>query len=174
MRKAIFGGANSLDNFIARDDGAVDWLMWSDEVSEIISAFWKGVDTILMGRKTYEVSVANGGGGGAMPGISSYVFSRTLTKVGEGATLVRDNAEEFVQALKQRPGKDICVMGGGEFGRTLFDADLIDVVGMNIHPLLLGSGTPLFHSLKKQVNLDLAECRPLKNGCVYLTYNVKR
>jgi dihydrofolate reductase len=174
MRKVIFGGANSLDNFLARPDGGIDWLMWSDEVAEIITSFWNGVDTMLMGRKTYEVSLQNGGGGGAAPGMSSYVFSRTLTSVGEGATLVRDNAEEFVRELKQQPGKDICLMGGGDFGRSLFEADLIDVVGMNIHPLLLGGGVPLFHTLKKQINLELTECRRLKNGCVYLTYDVKR
>jgi dihydrofolate reductase len=109
-----------------------------------------------------------------MPGVSSYVFSRTLTSVGEGATLVRENAEEFVRNLKKEPGKDICVMGGGEFGRSLLEAGLIDVVGMNIHPVLLGSGIPLFHPLSKQVSLELTECRPLKNGCVYLTYDVKR
>ena len=109
-----------------------------------------------------------------MPGVSSYVFSRTLKSVKGDATLVSENAAEFVCELKQRPGKDICVMGGGEFGRSLFDADLIDVVGMNIHPLLMGRGVPLFHTLKKQVDLELIECRQLKNGCVYLTYNVKR
>jgi dihydrofolate reductase len=174
MRKVIFGGANSLDNFLARPDGGIDWLMWNEEVSEIMSTFWKTVDTVLVGRKTYEVSLAMGGGGGPVSGLTSYVFSRTLKKVEGGAILVSENADAFIRDLKQQPGKDICVMGGGEFGQFLFDAELIDVVGVNIHPLLLGGGVPLFHKLKKQVNLALTECRQLKNGCVYLTYNVKR
>ncbi|MGB8507730.1 MAG: hypothetical protein WCD76_04950, partial [Pyrinomonadaceae bacterium] len=55
MRKVIFGGANSLDNYIARADDAVDWLMWTDETAKVTAAFWKTVDTVLMGRKTYEV-----------------------------------------------------------------------------------------------------------------------
>lgn len=173
MRKVVFGGANSLDNFIARSDGGVDWLMWNDEVSEIMADLWNQFDTMLTGRKTYEVGLASGGGP-AMPGIASYVFSRTLKKVEGDAILVSENAADVIRDLKQKPGKDIFVMGGGEFGRFLFDEDLIDVVGMNIHPLLLGGGVPLFHTLKKQVNLELAECRALKNGCVYLTYNVKR
>jgi dihydrofolate reductase len=173
MRKIIFGGANSLDNYIAKADNAVDWLLWNDEVAEIISNSWKSFDAVLMGRKTYEVSLSSGMGG-ATPGVASFVFSRTLENVEGDATLVRENAAEFVRQLKQKPGKDICVMGGGEFGRFLLDADLIDVVGVNIHPLLMGSGIPLFHPLTRQVNLELDECRRLKNGCVYLTYNVKR
>lgn len=57
-RKVTFGVASSLDGFIARPDHAVDWLLWSDEVSEITAEFWKTVDTVVMGRKTYEVLVA--------------------------------------------------------------------------------------------------------------------
>jgi dihydrofolate reductase len=53
MRKVTFGGANSLDNYIARPDGAVDWLLWTKEVNEIMKDYWKTIDTIVMGRKTY-------------------------------------------------------------------------------------------------------------------------
>ncbi len=53
MRKVTFGGANSLDNFIARPDGAVDWLIWGDEAGEIMKGFWQNIDTIVMGRKTW-------------------------------------------------------------------------------------------------------------------------
>ena len=59
MRKVTFGGANSLDNYFARKDGGMDWLMWSDEAMELMKDFWPGIDTIIMGRKTYEVAVAN-------------------------------------------------------------------------------------------------------------------
>ena len=69
-------------------------------------------------------------------------------------------------------GKDICVLGGGVLARSLFEADLIDEVGINIHPVLLGSGIPLFHEMKKQINLKLIKCQELKNGCVVLKYKV--
>jgi len=59
MRKVTFGGANSLDNFIARTDGAVDWLLWGDEAA-VMSAFWKSIDTVVMGRKTYEAGLKQG------------------------------------------------------------------------------------------------------------------
>ena len=77
MRKVTFGGANSLDNYLARPDGAVDWILWGDEAAAVMADYWKTIDTILMGRKTYEVALERGGGGG-YPGMNTYVFSRTL------------------------------------------------------------------------------------------------
>jgi dihydrofolate reductase len=64
-------------------------------------------------------------------------------------------------------------MGGGELARSLFEAGLIDEVGFNIHPVLLGSGIPLFHPMSRQVHLELIERRSFKNGCVYVMYRVK-
>ena len=64
-------------------------------------------------------------------------------------------------------------MGGGELGTALLEAGVVDEIGFNIHPLLLGSGVSLFHTMKKQVDLELMECKPMKNGCVYLLYRVK-
>lgn len=172
-RKVTFGGANSLDNFIARPDHAVDWLMWSNEAGDIMKEYWSTVDTIIMGRKTYEVAARSGQGGGGFPGVSTYVFSRTLHSAPKGATLVSEDVVDFVRRLKQEPGRDICIMGGGELARPLFEAGLIDEIGFNIHPVLLGSGVPLFHPMPRQIDLELLECRPFKNGCVYVKYAVK-
>lgn len=176
MRKVTYGGATSLDNFLARADHAVDWLMWSDEAGAIMQEYWSTIDTILMGRKTYEIAARNNPGGDneGMPGIHTYVFSRTLKNVpGPGATLIASDAAAFVKDLKQKPGKGICVMGGGELAHSLFEADLIDEVGFNIHPVLLGLGIPAFHKMTRQIDLELAECKPFKNGCVYVLYRVK-
>ena len=175
MRKVTFGGANSLDNFIARVDDAVDWLMWSDEAGEIMKNYWSTIDTILMGRKTYEVALrSTEGKRNLYSGIRTFVFSKTLKPgTSKGIEIVTTDAAEFVSDLKKEKGKDICVMGGGDFARTLFEADLIDEIGFNIHPVLLGAGIPLFHSMKKQIDLELIECRPFKNGCVYVGYRVK-
>jgi dihydrofolate reductase len=173
MRKVTFGVANSLDNFIARPNGAVDWLYWSDDVSAVMAAFWRTIDTVVMGRKTYEVALRHGGG--AYPGVQNYVFSRTMTPSPDRKVeIVADDAATFLRDLKARPGKGICVMGGGELARALFEAELIDEIGLNIHPVLLGSGVPLFHRLARQVDLELLECRTLQGGCVLVTYRVKR
>ena len=173
MRKVVFGGGNSLDNFIARPDHGFDWLIWSDDVAAITAELWKTIDTVVMGRKTYEVAEKNGLGDG-YPGVKNYVFSRTLQqKPGGHVTIVRDEAADFVRRMKQEDGKDICVIGGGELARSLFEAGLIDEIGFNIHPVLLGKGIPLFHPMSRQIDLELKECRTLSNGCVYVRYQVK-
>lgn len=175
MRKVIFGGANSLDNFIARKDDAVDWLLWSKEVPEIMKEMWKTIDTIVMGRKTYEVAQRMGGGGGGFSGVKTYVFSRTLKKRNsKKITFVDEDAAVFVRRLKEADeGNDICVLGGGLLAKSLFEADLIDEIGFNIQPVLLGSGIPLFHEMSRQIDLELKACRQLSTGCVLLTYKVK-
>lgn len=171
MRKITFGGAISLDNYLARQDHSVDWLMWSDEAGEIMKDFWSSIDTVLIGRKTYEVAVRNGQSGG-YPGIQTCLFSRTMKSAPAGVTLVREDAIAFVRQLKEQPGKDICLMGGGELASSLFEAGLIDEIGFNIHPILLGSGIPLYHWMSRQIQLELEECRPFENGCVYVVYRV--
>ena len=174
MRKVIFGGANSLDNFIARKDGAVDWLMWSKEVPKIMEEMWKTIDTMVMGRKTYEVAERMGGVGD-QSGVKTYVFSRTIKKPkSKKMTFVSEDAGGFVRRLKEEEeGRDILVMGGGLLAKSLFEADLIDEIGFNIHPVLLGSGIALFHEMSRQIDLELKECRQLSKGCVLVTYTVK-
>jgi dihydrofolate reductase len=174
MRKVTFGGANSLDNYLARTDHAVDWLLWCDEAYTVMADYWKTIDTVLMGRKTYEVALRSGKGAGAYPGVKTYVFSRTLKPDSSGAaTIISGDAAEFVRKLKQQDGKDIGLMGGGELAKSLFEAGLIDEIGLNIHPLLLGSGVPLFHPMSRQIDLELRECKTFKNGCVLVSYRVK-
>jgi dihydrofolate reductase len=182
MRKVTFGGANSLDNFIARPDGGVDWLMWGPEAAEIMKEYWANIDTIIMGRKTWDISQAMASTpkkkketADLYGGMKTYVFSRTL-EPGEqdGAIILNDDPGSFVRDLKTQKGKDICIMGGGEIARDLFEAGVIDEIGFNIHPVLLGRGVPLFHTMSRQTDLELIECRSFKNGCVYVLYRVLR
>ncbi len=173
MRTVVFGGANSLNNYFARKDDAVDWLLWSDEVGEFMADYWTRFDTVLMGRRTYEVAKRSGGGA-FYPGMTTYVFSHTLNKKDHPKVkIVSDDVVPFVQKLKQEEGKDICLMGGGLLARPLFEADLIDEVGFNIHPVILGSGIPIFHEISRQIDLELLECRQFKTGCVLVIYRVK-
>src|SRR5437868_12661563 len=126
MRRVTFGGASSLDGYFARKDGSVDWLMWSDEAAEIMQGYWTTIDTIVMGRKTYEAGLKmKNGKKNLYSGIRTYVFSRTLRPGKDGPLeIVDDDAASFVAKLKKGRGKDICVMGGGELARALFEADL--------------------------------------------------
>lgn len=174
MRKVTFGGANSLDNFIARKDDAVDWLLWGKEAADYMKDYWKTIDTVVMGRKTYEVALKHSGGKSPYPGVKSYVFSRTIKESAHREIeIIGTDAAEFVRNLKNQEGRDICVMGGGELAKSLFEANLIDEIGFNIHPVLLGQGIPLFHEMSHQIDLELLDCRTFENGCVLVSYRVK-
>ena len=170
MRKVIFGGANSLDNYIAGKNDSVDWLRHNDEVNEIMKRYWDTIDTVIMGRRTWEIAMKGGSGGSK--GIKSYVCSRTLKKVPGKKIELAPDAVSLVQRLKSEDGKDIIVMGGSLIGKSLFEAGLVDEFGVNIHPVLLGSGIPLFCEMERQIELELLECRQLKTGCVFLNYRV--
>ncbi|MGQ0736317.1 MAG: dihydrofolate reductase family protein [Acidobacteriota bacterium] len=172
MRTVTFGVGCSLDGFIARADHSVDWLHWSADVQALTTEFWKTIDTVVMGRKTYEVALR--AGTSAYPGVRNIVFSRTMPPPPDRSVeVVADEAGPFMRALKAKRGSGICVMGGGELAHSLFEARLIDEVGLNIHPILLGSGIPLFLAQPRSVALDLVECRSIQGGCVYLLYRVR-
>ena len=184
MRKVTLGLANSLDNFIARKDGGSDWLHWSKEVAQISAKFMKTVDAILIGRKTYEVML--GFGQTSYPGAKNYVFSRskqkslalkkslaTKKKIDKNVEIVTEDVVKFVRDLKSKKGKGICLFGGGELAKSLFEAGLIDEVVLNIHPVLLGSGVPLFHEMKRQIDLELVDVRTLKGGYLLVSYRLK-
>lgn len=176
MRTVTYGAAVSLDGYIARPDGGVDWLHFSKDVQSVMGAYWPTVDTIVFGRRTFEIAMKQqGGGGGGAGGIASYVCSRTLTTLDvPGATLVTGDAGGFVAKLRREPGKGICVMGGAALAASLFAADAIDEVGLNIHPILLGAGIPMFAGPPRDISLELTECRRMDGGCMLVNYRVRR
>ena len=176
-RKVIYGGACSLDGYFAGKGGAIDWLHMGKDVEELMRKSWESTDTILMGRKTWDFAQAMAAGGTEAPPVQAkaYVFSRTLKSLpGKDAELVTTDAGEFVRKLKTQPGKDIMVMSGGNFATSLLQEGLIDEIGLNIHPVLLGGGVPAFLDPGKRVTLELTECRQLERGCVLVIYRVKR
>jgi dihydrofolate reductase len=171
MRKLTFGAAISLDHYLARNDGSVDWILWSDEAAATMSSFWSTIDTVLWGRKTYDFAVRNGQKQGYI-GKENFVFSRTLDKSTTSVPVVSEDIAQFVADLKANSGNGIALMGGGDVARTLFEAGLIDEIHFTVHPLLLGAGVPLFHPMTRQINLELLECRAYQNGCVSLSYRI--
>jgi dihydrofolate reductase len=175
MRKVIYGGACSLDGFLTDRSGGIDWLHYSKDVEEIMRQSWADADTVLLGRKTWEWASSHAGPDDpSVANIKSYVFSRTLTSIPDKkAELVTGDAGGFVRKLKSKPGKDIIVMSGGNFATSLLQAGVVDEIGLNIHPLLLGAGPPAFLDAGARVNLELTECRRLDGGCVFVRYAVK-
>jgi dihydrofolate reductase len=175
MRKVIYGGACSLDGLLADRKTAVDWLHFSKDVEAIMRASWASADTVLLGRKTWEWASSKAGPDDpSVTGVTSYVFSRTLTSIPDKkAQLITSDAGGFVRKLKAAPGKDIIVMSGGNFATSLLKEGVIDEIGLNIHPLLLGAGPQAFLDTGGRIQLELMECRQLDGGCVFVRYAVK-
>ncbi|MGI8735317.1 MAG: dihydrofolate reductase family protein [Pyrinomonadaceae bacterium] len=184
MRKVKYFIANSLDNFIARPGGAVEWL-FNDGTNYGMAEFFRSIDTILLGRKTFDFANSQTEKskrrtrkakrkGGVGWGMKSYVFSRTLKPEDhDDVTIISEEAGKFVRSLKSQPGKDIWLMGGGQLAGSLLAEDVVDEISLNIHPVLLGRGIPLFTELANQVNLELFASKAHKNGCVQVDYRVK-
>ncbi|HYD14077.1 MAG TPA: dihydrofolate reductase family protein [Allosphingosinicella sp.] len=175
MRKVTWGAACSLDLMLTGPDGGLDWLRWSDDAAQISGARWQGVDTLLMGRKTWDFAARSGGGGDAGDSpIRTFIFSRTMTEAPKGATLVATDPAAFVREFKQKEGGDIIVMGGGDLASQLIEGGVVDEIGLNVHPVLLGGGIPFFRPMARQVSLVLREARPIAKDCVFLRYGVAR
>jgi dihydrofolate reductase len=191
MRTVTYGAACSLDGFIAGPAGEIDWLHYSQDVHDNMASYWKGVDTILMGRKTWDVAQALGAPkvkkraarattakaprrpSNPYAGMRTCIFSRTLTSIDvPGVDLVREDAATFVRELKAQPGRGICLMGGGELAASLLGAGVVDEVGLNVHPVLLGRGIPMFRDAGRRVALELVEQRTMDGGCALLRYRV--
>lgn len=166
-RRVILGLGISLDGYIARLDGAVDFLFMPKDYS--MGPFFKTIDTLIMGRKTYDVAKAMGGGfDGKMP---TYVMSRTLPQgEREGVIFTQESPAGLVAHLRKKNGKHIWMMGGGELARDFLKADLIDELYLGIVPVLLGEGIPLFPSGFPQRNFALVENKSYSRGLIGLKY----
>src|SRR5262245_20175932 len=137
MRKVVYSLTNSLDNFIARADGAADWILMDDEIMNEFPKLYARFDTVLIGRKTYDFTLQhNPETSQEMSGfmeMKTYVFSRTLKESSNpGMKIVSDNAGEFVRSLKNESGKDIWLMGGGILAASLLKERLVDEIGLAI------------------------------------------
>ena len=170
MRKVILGVAVSLDGLIEGPNGEYDWCFTDQDYGFI--AFFNRVDTIFVGRKTYEMSLGMEGGGAGFPKFKEYIFSTTIDKVKEGATLIKDNIKIEVEKIKKDSGKDIWLFGGASLTTSLMNLGLVDEVSLAVHPILLGSGKPLFKNIKDRINLTLLDTKTYSTGLVSLTYSL--
>ena len=174
MRKIIVYIATSADGFIARPDGDIGWLDRPRVAGNYgMNEFYRSIDTVLMGRKTYELGLKLGQA--SYPGKRNYVFSRTLPQSpARDVELIAQEAGEFAKNLRTAPGKDIWLVGGGVLIASLLDCGQVDEFIVHVIPVMIGEGIPLVEPRHRSVPLALLSARSFADGVVRLHYRVER
>ena len=172
MKRLRYSVAMSLDGFIASSDGGYDWILMDPDVD--FAAIAAEFDTLIMGRGTYALSADSGGATFGMGDVKVYVVSTTLDPAEHPkVTIVSDDVEKRVAALKAEEGKDIWLFGGGVLFRSLLEMKLVDAVEVGVIPVLLGDGIPLLPGVEERARLKLRKVHEYpQSGTVSLTYDV--
>jgi dihydrofolate reductase len=171
MRRIRYRVAMSLDGYLAGPNGEIDWITMDPEIdfADIFSQF----DTLLIGRKTFEVMV--NAGRASTPGMKTVVFSRTLTQWDHpDVTIIAADEQKKLTEMKASLGKDIWLFGGGSLFRNLEEVGLVDTVEVTVVPILLGAGIPLLPGPASRIKLSLTAHRVYKSGILSLEYAIKK
>jgi dihydrofolate reductase len=158
----------SMDGFVAGPNGEHDWIVMDPAFD--FEGYVREFDTILMGRRTFEI--AGAGGGASMPGVRTIVCSRTLLPADHPKITIADDAVDSVRTLKREAGKDIWLFGGGELFRSLLEAKLVDTIEVAVVPIALSQGVPLLPAGKRSPQLRLLSSKILPSGVVTLNYSI--
>lgn len=173
-RKVIVHIAASADGYIARPDGDLEWLTNrpAPEGFYGMNAFMKTIDATVMGRKTYEMSLELGAK--FDPASMAFVFSRQDPPAGLplGVAFVNEAIGSFVRRLREQPGKDIWLMGGGDLIASFLDENAIDEFVVSVVPVFIGDGIPLIARRHRHVPLELLSTDRFEDGLVQLHYRV--
>jgi dihydrofolate reductase len=174
-RKVIVHIGTSADGYIARSDGDLEWLTSrpAPEGFYGMNAFMGSIDTKVLGRKTYEMSLEMGAKFDS--GSRTFVFSRHSppADVPSGVEFVSDSIDGFVGRLRDQPGRDIWLMGGGEIIASFLDAQAIDEFVISVAPVFIGEGIPLIARRRRHVPLDLHSVERFEDGLIQLHYRVQ-
>ncbi|WP_459500586.1 dihydrofolate reductase family protein [Bacillus sp. C1] len=143
-RKVILYIGTSIDGYIANEDGTLEWLESTEtEGDNGYSTLLERIDTVLMGKKTYDV-IRGFDMDYPYANYTNYVFSTSVEDKDEYAQFVKENVKTFIMNLKKQPGKDIWLIGGGNLAREFFKENLIDEFQLAIAPIILGKGISLY------------------------------
>lgn len=170
MRQLRYSVAASLDGYVAGPNGEYDWITIDPEID--FEAMYAGFSGLVMGRKSYDVFVATGGGVG--PALPTYVYSTTLPEGERDGVVFARDAAAHVKDLKRVDGKPLWLWGGGELFRALAAAGLVDGVDVAVIPIVLGGGIPLMAPAGPRLPLTLRSHRLYKaSGIMFLEYDVR-
>ena len=174
-RKVIVHIATSAVGYIARPDGDLEWLTSrpAPEGFYGMNAFMQSVDTKFLGRKTYEASLRMGAKFDSEN--RTFVFSRRSSPANAppGVEFVKDAIGPFVSRLREQPGKDIWLMGGGEIIAAFLDEKAIDEFVISVVPVFIGEGIPLIARRHRHAPLELRSIERFDDGLVQLHYAVQ-
>jgi dihydrofolate reductase len=172
-RKFIVYVAVSADGFIARRDGSVDWLDRPRPKGNYgMAEFYRSVDTCVLGRKTYDLSVSFGMAEG-YAGKKNYVFSRTLSKAASPkVNIVGEDVRVFAERMRSERGKDIWLVGGAELVAAFLDCGQVDEFIIHVVPTMIGDGIPLVAPRHRDLGLKLLASKQFPDGVVKLHYAV--
>ncbi len=176
-RRIIASVATSADGYIARKNGGVEWLDRPRPPGNYgMGAFMRSIDTVLLGRKTWDQALRMGLKDGAMgPKIRSYVFSRRRRKSRFASfEFVSEPVGRFARRLRSLPGRDIWMMGGADILASFLDAGEIDELIIHVIPVFIGDGIPLVKPRRRLIRLKLLSARRFPDGVVRLHYAVRR
>ena len=151
MRKTVLFIASSLDGYIAKNNGSVDWLPVN--CSSGYDEFYKSIDTVIIGKKTYDQVLTFG----AYPykDKESYVLTRNDTQSNDENIQFVNNVEKLTKNLLTSAGSNIWLVGGAEIITTFMNLGFIDEIILSIIPVVLGSGIPLFNNIQKETKFQL-------------------
>ena len=174
-RKIIVYVATSADGFIARLDGSVDWLDRPRPKGNYgMGAFYRSIDTCVLGRKTYDVSVKFGMADG-YAGKKNYVFSRTVSKAASPkVSVVSEDVHVFSERLRCEKGKAIWLVGGAELVAAFLDSGQVDEFIIHVIPKMIGEGIPLVAARHRDLGLKLLATKSFPDGVVKLHYAVRK
>ncbi|MFL5805130.1 MAG: dihydrofolate reductase family protein [Roseiflexaceae bacterium] len=185
MRNVILLMHMSLDGFVAGPDGELDWIRFDDQLVDDVAALTATADTALFGRVTYQMMEAYWPTAAESPTATKHdidharwvnnapkiVFSRTLEQVSWAhSRIVRDNIPDEIARLKQQSGKHLLMIGSTKTAQTLMQLGLIDEYRLNVNPVVLGRGVPLFAEFKDTLKLQLVHAKTYDSGVVALHY----
>jgi dihydrofolate reductase len=174
-RRIIVRPATSADGYIARPDGDLEWLTSRPKPPGFygVAAFMKSIDTMILGRKTYEVGLRLGAKFDS--GDRTIVFShQPPPHHPPGVEFATEAIAPFVSRLRSQPGKDIWLMGGGEIIASFLDHQAIDEFVITMVPVFIGDGIPLLARRHRHTALDLLSAEPFEDGVVQLHYRARR
>jgi dihydrofolate reductase len=173
MRKVILFTAVSLDGYIAKDDHSLDWLFGvQGEGDNGFEQFYEEVDSIVMGRSTYEQILILENGKWPYVNKECIVASSSMETGNEFVEVLKKDVAASVKTLKEKPGKDIWIVGGGGLLHSLLPFRIVDEMILTIAPSVLGKGIPLFRSHEEEISLELTDMRRY-NQFVQLHYSFK-